>query len=84
MAVQSLINVLRRDDVTFGSFVQYNRRKEKKPPTLSIFHTVKNLLPASAHHSGRGAAGDVHDMRLPGPSDLYNILQTRSEQRLRL
>lgn len=60
--------------------------KKKKPTTLSIFHTVRasSGLPASAHHSGRGAAGDVHDMRLPGPSDLYNILQTRSEQRLRL
>lgn len=58
--------------------------KKKKNPTLSIFHTVGASSPASAHHSGRGAAGDVHDMRLPGPSDLYNILQTRSEQLLRL
>lgn len=39
MAVQSLINVLGGDDVTFGSFVQYNRRKEKKKTQHCRFFT---------------------------------------------
>lgn len=81
MAFQSLINVLTGDDVSLGSFFssffRFGIRKEEKtngdPPPYS-----------GAHQWRRGAVSDVHDVRLPGPSDLYNILQTRSRQRLRL
>lgn len=80
MAFQSLINVLTRDDVSLGSqffFFFALALERKKRQTASAAYT-------GAHQWQRGVVSDVRDVRLPGPSDLYNILQTRSRQRLRL
>lgn len=60
-------------EVTFSSLAS----ERKKRQTAAAAYT-------GAHQWRRGAASDVHDVRLPGPSDLYNILQTRSRQRRRL
>lgn len=75
MAFQSLINVLTGDDVSLGSHFLSLALERKKRQTAAY---------TDAHQWRRGAVSDVHDVRLPGPSDLYNILQTRSPQCLRL
>lgn len=78
MAFQSLINVLTGDDVSLGSHFFFSLALERKKRQTAI------AAYTGAHQWRRGAVSDVHDVRLPGPSDLYNILQTRSRQCLSL
>lgn len=63
-------------EVVFSFFSSLALERKKRQMATAAY--------TGAHQWRRGVVSDVHDVCLPGPSDLYNILQTRSRQRLRL